>query len=119
MTERLSSEVIKQALLTGYRVQPSRIDTFPNIWIGEPQIGSQWTVEQLARIEKERTGAEALKSRFGDILAAKLRLPERVESHTVDLGSHSVLCPLLARSRDLHRVLIIAPGGDKLWVNAR
>ncbi|WP_380925420.1 hypothetical protein [Sphingomonas leidyi] len=119
MTGHLSPEAIKQALLTGARVQPSRMETFPGIWIGEPKIGSRWTVEQLARIEKERDEAAALGSRFGDIVAAKLRAPEHIEGFTVALSSHSVLCPLLARSKDRHRVLIIAPGGEKLWVDAR
>lgn len=119
MTERLSPEAIKRALLTGVRVQPSRMETFPGIWIGEPKIGSRWTVEQLATIEKQREEAEALGSRFSDLVAAQLRHPELVEAFTMNLGSHSVLCPLLARTRDRHRVKIIAPGGDVLWTDAR
>jgi len=62
---------------------------------------------------------------------ARLRDPERVETVTIalEVGHHSpgdgapeiklIECPLLAWRKDRTRALIVAPGGDKLWMKPR
>ena len=119
MTERLSREEIKLALVNGHRMNPSRVDTYPGMWTGTPAVGSRWTVQQLAGLQRELNAAKESTSRFAHAVIARLRNFERVEAHSVDLETHFVECPLLARSKDRSRVLIIAPGGDKIWRSAR
>lgn len=119
MTERPSALDIKIALQSGARVNPSRPETFPGVWTGSAKPGSRWTVQQLAKIDREREHARGLGSRLGERVVALLREPEAIEAWPVDLGTTVVDCPLLARSRTGQRVLIITPGGEKLWINAR
>lgn len=119
MTERLSALEIKIALQSGGRVNPSRPETFPGVWTGTPKEGSRWTVQQLAKIDRERGQARALNTRLGERVVALLRNPEGIEAWQVDLGTSVVDCPLLARTRYGQRVLIITPGGEKLWIDAR
>jgi len=110
---------IKLALQSGGRVNPSRPETFPGVWTGTPAEGSRWTVQQLAKIDKEREAARGIKSPLGGKIIALLRDPEAIEAWPVNLGDTVVECPLLARIRTGQRVLIITPGGEKLWINAR
>lgn len=119
MSPRLTAEQIRLALVSGVRVQPSRIDTFPGVWEGVPKPRSRWTVQQYAKLESELAAAKATEGRVAAAIVRKLWNLERVEGWTVDLGTHSVECPLLARTRNHARVLIISPGGEKLWINAR
>ena len=115
----MSALDIKIALQSGHRVSPSRPETFPGVWVGQKAEGSRWTVQQLARIEREREEATKIKSSFGRSVVAHLRDPEALEAFPVPFPEGAVDCPVLARSRDKRLVLIVAPGGDKMWVNAK
>lgn len=110
---------IKIALQSGPRVAPSRPDTWPQMWAGDRAPNSRWSVKQLARLKVELDLAKGADSRLAHAVVAKLREPERVEAWKLELSDGSTIdCPLLARTKDRRRVLIITPGGDKVWREA-
>lgn len=119
----LSRDEINQALLLGARINPSRPETFPGIertfTPGTPVAGSRWSAEQLAAIRAERDRLTALAFPWALTAAARLADPEAVPTTLVEMTDGGALaCPVLARTRDRRRVLIVSPRGDRLWTNA-
>lgn len=120
---KLTPEEIDRALRSGPRITPSR----PDPWHGNPEPGSRWTRQQNATLRRELDLARSSSDRRARAVAARLCDLERVETfehrrpvgRTADLRTiyEKHLCPCLATSRDGKRALIVAPGGDKLWVN--
>jgi hypothetical protein len=111
---------IKIALQSGPRVIPSRVDTWPQMWVGDRAPNSRWTVRQLAKLKSELEHAMTINSGLGRAIVRKLRDPDQVEGWWMELTDGSkVECPLLATSkRRPPRILIITPGGDKIWREA-
>lgn len=111
---------IKIALQSAPRVNPSRVDTYPEMWAGKRAEGSRWTPRQLAKLKSELDKAKAVNSRLAHAVVAKLREPEKVEGWWMELSDGSrIECPLLARTKKRPaRILIITPGGDKIWREA-
>lgn len=101
---RLSPREIDQALRSGARITPSR----PDPWTGRRQPGARFTDEQLRKITDEGRDARTVQ-----VVDVPLLGEDR---HTV---LASVTCPVFARSRNGRRILIVAPDGSKLWINAR
>lgn len=119
MSAPLTPEQIKLALQSGARINPSRSETFPGLWAGTAAPGSRWTVQQLARMRIDLDKAVSEQTRFSLAVVALLRDPEAIEGFTIPLtGGRVIICPLLARSRDGMRVLIITPSGEKKWTDA-
>lgn len=122
MTEarRPTALEIKIALQSGPRVAPSRADTWPEMWVGDRAPGSRWTVRQLAKLKSEFEHAKTINSRLAHAVVAKLREPEKVDGWWMELTDGTrVECPLLARTKKAPaRILIITPGGDKIWREA-
>lgn len=119
MSGPLTAEQIKLALQNGARINPSRSETFPDLWCGTAVPGSRWTAQQLARMRVDLDKALTERTRFSGAVIALLREPETLEAFSIPLtGGRVVLCPLLARSRDGKRVLIITPSGEKKWTDA-
>lgn len=89
------------------RITPSRLSA----WEGTPVEGSEYTRQQLHVLGRERPTWKTFAN-----LAVKLRgefneggpMPEPV----------IVQCPIIAWTKDRTRVLIIAPAGDKKWMDA-
>lgn len=119
----LSRDEINAALLHGARINPSRPETFPDIGErftpGTPVPGSRWTAEQLATIRAERDRLTALRFPWALAAAARLADPATVPTTLVEMTDGGALeCPVLARTRDRRRVLIVSPRGDRLWTDA-
>ena len=120
---KLTPEDIDRALRNGPRVSPSRTDP----WVGTTEPGSRWTRQQNATLRRELDLARTSDDRRARAVIARLRDLERVETfehrrvagRTADMRTiyEVTTCPLLATSRDGKRALIVAPGGDKLWVD--
>ena len=88
-------------------ITPSR--TSP--WEGTPVEGMRYTRQQLYAMKVERPTW----AKFEDCMV-NLAWRQRFGSTA---ATASVPCPIIARSRDRKRVLVIAPGGDKIWLDAR
>lgn len=118
----LSDEAIDRALRGGARIQPSDPGSWPGAWRGTPAPGSRWTQEQLRVMHQDLERARAGAGRFAAATIALLRRPEDVAGHRVaiNLGraGAGIECPLLARSKDGTRLLIITPAGEKQWIDA-
>lgn len=120
---KLTPEEIDRALRSGPRITPSKTDP----WVGTPDKPSRWTRQQNATLRRELDLARASDDRRARAVIARLRDLERVETfeHRQPMGRtangrpivEKHLCPCLATSRDGKRALIVAPGGDKLWVD--
>jgi hypothetical protein len=110
---------IKIALQSGPRVAPSRPDSHPAMWVGRLAPNSRWTERQLAKLKADYEHALTMDSGLGRAIVRKLRDPEQVEGWWIELSNGArVECPLLARAKGQPRVLIITPGGDKVWREA-
>lgn len=123
---RLSPAEIDRALRSGPRVTPSHTDA----WYGRPQPGSRWTAPQNHTLRTELEKARASSERWAPGAVERLKDPERVKPFRVERqvfpqGNPTLKpvyrifnCPLIAISQNGRRALIIAPGGDKMWVDA-
>ncbi|MCH4893975.1 hypothetical protein GO308_12705 [Sphingomonas sp. SFZ2018-12] len=104
MTGRLSRAEIDQALRSGPRITPSRHDP----WTGRRQPGARFTDSQLLKITDEGRNPRTIEA---------VDIPLMEEDRRVVVATAT--CPVLARSRNGRRMLIVAPAGDKMWINAR
>lgn len=81
-------------------------------WDGTPVEGSRYTAQQLAAMKVERPTW----ARFQDRMV-KLTWPGVTQwSPPTEVF---VPCPIIAWTKDRKRVLVIAPAGDKLWLDAQ
>jgi hypothetical protein len=90
------------------RITPSKISA----WQGTPVEGSPFTVQQHRVMAAERPGWKT----FAD-------LPVKLSSQPHSLYDPApppviARCPIIAWTKDRTRVLIIAPAGDKKWMDA-
>ncbi|RSY83133.1 hypothetical protein DAH66_12755 [Sphingomonas koreensis] len=113
---------IDRALRSGPRIAPSHTDP----WYGAPSPGSRWSAPQLITLRLQLEKAKASKERWAQSAIRRLSDIENVETfevrRRVNANSPAVYqvhtCPLLATSRDGSKVLIVAPGGDRIWIDA-
>lgn len=80
-------------------------------WEGTPVEGSRYTAQQLAIMKAERPTWIGFKVR-----EVKLTYPGATQWTPPTVVF--VPCPIIAWTKDRKRVLVIAPGGDKLWMDA-
>lgn len=96
---------IRKALQTGLRLAPSQNDP----WHGTAASGSRWTAQQIARLRAEGRDPDTVKSCDVGVQVQNRRdwaMPPEIKP---------VLCPMLARTKNGRRALIITPSGDKIW----
>ena len=80
-------------------------------WEGTPVEGSPYTRQQLHVMKQERPHW----TRFDNHPVTLTARPQQPWDEPEQIV---VLCPIIARTKDRKRVLIIAPGGDKKWMDA-
>lgn len=89
------------------RITPSRLSA----WEGSPVEGSEYTRQQLAVLARERPTWKSFSN-----LAVKLR--GSINDGEAPAEPVIVQCPIIAWTKDRVRVLVIAPAGDKKWMDA-
>ena len=93
----------------GPSIAPSKIGP----WAGTPVEGERYTRQQLMTLKQERPHwthfSERQVTLKADVPIGRQPRPEEVVV---------VNCPIIAWTKDRSRVLIVAPGGDKLWLPA-
>jgi hypothetical protein len=80
-------------------------------WDGTPVEGSPYTVQQHHYMKAERP-------RWTKFQCHMVTLKWPGVTQWTPPTETQVACPIIARTKDRKRVLIIAPAGDKLWMNA-
>ncbi len=95
--------------MMGPPIAPSRIGP----WSGARVEGERYTRQQLDVMKRERPAWTHFTDRP---VTLKVDVPIGHQPRPEDMVV--VQCPIIAWTKDRARVLIIAPGGDKLWVPA-
>lgn len=90
------------------KVQPSNV----NPWDGTAVEGSPYTVEQSQTLKRERPTWKKFRDRPVKIKWTKAYGAGQIEAVT------TVLCPIIAQTKNGLRVLIVTPAGHKLWIDA-
>jgi len=90
-------------------IAPSKIGP----WEARPAEGERYTRHQLEVINQERPHWTHFSERQ---VTLKADVPIGHQPRPEDMVV--VHCPILAWTKDRSRVLIVAPGGDKLWLPA-
>ena len=81
-------------------------------WEGTPVPGSPYTAEQHRMMKRERPSWTHFDARM-----VKLTYPPAT-FHDMPIEV-SIACPVIAWTKDRARVLVITPGGEKRWMDAK
>jgi hypothetical protein len=83
-------------------------------WHGDPMPGSRWSRQQVATLR--RLGF--LNPEMVATVTVTIRLQNRTD-WTMPGPTRDLLVPMLSKTRNGRRALIVAPAGDRIWKDVK